>query len=112
MTTVDRRAGAPGRLRIDERALGKVVGGVAREEPAVDAVLRATARHADDARAAGAGDLTVEVQLRVRYGDPVGPVAARVRERLRERVRVLTGLRPGRIDVDVSAFTLQGGTVE
>lgn len=90
---------APGRVHVQDGALAKVLRGAAHEHAEVREVVAASVRR-------GKGEHVVHATLAVAipYGEPAGEVADRVRRHTRDRVEALSGIRLGRIDVEVTAF--------
>jgi uncharacterized alkaline shock family protein YloU len=74
---------------------------------AVGRIARKAAAETEGVRTSGAGSSGdgIRLKISVDYPSPVREVAGRARAAVRERVESLTGVKAGRIDVDVVALT-------
>ncbi|MEW2356729.1 Asp23/Gls24 family envelope stress response protein [Spirillospora sp. NPDC029432] len=102
----DPYGGGRGRTEIAERAVGRIVARAVAETADAGGLGRShTAR--TDVEIAGSV-VTARVRMSVVYPAPVRDVAARVRERVRERVESLTGLAVRQVDIEVESLERPG----
>jgi uncharacterized alkaline shock family protein YloU len=82
-----------GVTEISDRALGRIARKAAAETEGIGT------------RDAGSSDDGLRLKISVAYPSSVREAAGRARRAVRERVESLTGVAPGRIDIDVVAMT-------
>ncbi|EIV95551.1 Asp23/Gls24 family envelope stress response protein [Frankia sp. QA3] len=116
-----RRGGAAGTgsLRVADRVVEKIAAMAAAEVAGVTGPPRRLSRHGGarrrgharrprvDARVEGS-TARLTMTFSVRYPNPVGETAERVRGEVRERVAALAGVRVAHLDIEVPSLSLGG----